>query len=283
MANQPQSLSLLFLVYRKGHIVDRYYKLPTFADDLGIFKSVSSVQNCELTQSHIVSYHQWSEWNDVGLNLDKCYRISFFRTRNYNNFKLYYWQYSFRKVILNEELRGYICNICNKWVIKHLKHKVLDKPLSNEEKLNDEDQICCLLVLIVQLPMRIMFSLFFLKSMYLLLSSMCFCSKPTSWFPVIFLFYQSFHLSFSVFSLIYLFCSLFVPCLRTLHLYHLADPVVFHELSFYRFFLQLFSLCFVSNYSVSSWFPICFLWNLTLMAFTILISLFLIIYDSVSF
>lgn len=57
-----------------------------YADDTKIYRAVSSTADCQLLQSDLVNFYKYCTDNDLYLNLDKCFIISFTRGREVINF-----------------------------------------------------------------------------------------------------------------------------------------------------------------------------------------------------
>lgn len=63
-------------------LVLKHCKFLLFADDLKIYLEIKDRSDCEKLQADLISLHCWSNKNGMSLNLNKCYSISFTRSKN---------------------------------------------------------------------------------------------------------------------------------------------------------------------------------------------------------
>jgi hypothetical protein len=61
-----------------------------FADDLKLYKSIKSTEDCDVLQNNLHSLNSWCKKNKLHLNIAKCQVIRFHRTRtqNFYNYKI---------------------------------------------------------------------------------------------------------------------------------------------------------------------------------------------------
>jgi hypothetical protein len=71
------------LKYEKRRRRVKFSKLLLFADDLKIFKKISSIQDCFLLQRDLNIIDEWGACNDMKINVAKCNKMSFFRTKDF--------------------------------------------------------------------------------------------------------------------------------------------------------------------------------------------------------
>lgn len=79
--------SLLFLIFINdiGETV-RFSRFLLFADDLKIFKEISSLDDCRLLQSDLDGIMNWCLVNEMEFNIEKCQVMRFGRLRSLYNF-----------------------------------------------------------------------------------------------------------------------------------------------------------------------------------------------------
>lgn len=74
---------ILFLVYTQDLTqLLNHVSFSLFADDVKVYSTVKSVEDCERLQSLLMVIHKWGELNRLRLNADKCQIISFSRARS---------------------------------------------------------------------------------------------------------------------------------------------------------------------------------------------------------
>lgn len=72
---------LLFLLFVNDIIEDICSNVLLFADDLKLFRTVKSMEDCLALQMDLIKIERWCLLNDLKLNLDKCVTISFTNRR----------------------------------------------------------------------------------------------------------------------------------------------------------------------------------------------------------
>lgn len=66
-----------------------------FADDLKIFRTVQSTEDCHLLQLDINSLYNWSRLNGIELNINKCFSVSFTKSSD-----ILVYEYNINDVVL---------------------------------------------------------------------------------------------------------------------------------------------------------------------------------------
>ena len=61
-------------------------KFALFADDLKIFRVVSSIDDCNILQRAVSDVSRWCDFNGMELNVSKCHVVSFSRSDNIISF-----------------------------------------------------------------------------------------------------------------------------------------------------------------------------------------------------
>ena len=71
--------------------------VKSYADDVKIYRSVESVNDCEFLQSDFIAFFRWCSINNMFLNIDKYKVINFTRK---NNILIY--SYNFDGIVLKK-------------------------------------------------------------------------------------------------------------------------------------------------------------------------------------
>jgi ribonuclease P/MRP protein subunit RPP40 len=70
---------LLFNIYINDIVADLECRALLFADDLKIYRQISSMEDCIKLQDDLIKVNEWCTRNHFSLNIDKCTVVSYSR------------------------------------------------------------------------------------------------------------------------------------------------------------------------------------------------------------
>lgn len=84
--------------------VIKYSKFQMFADDVKIYKSISTIEDCILLQNDLDSFHQWLSFNNLKLTLSKCAVMQFSRCKKPISFQYHLNSHPLRNTVEIKDL-----------------------------------------------------------------------------------------------------------------------------------------------------------------------------------